>query len=128
MKTRYIEISNGSFNPSYWEVEFEDRMIWGRMTLCQATHITWVSALKKPTAWPSDVETPVPSIWVQKLSSIGTVSSWMGLCLSYLQGKSWSAVQATGDVSHREELSQCIALHPLCWVHLNDATEGKDSP
>jgi hypothetical protein len=46
---------------------------------------------------PSDVETPVPSIWVQKLSSIGTVSTWMGdrlmgLCSSYLQGKSWAAV------------------------------------
>jgi hypothetical protein len=46
---------------------------------------------------PSDVETPVPSIWFQKLSSIGTVSTWMGdrlmgLCSSYLQGKSWAAV------------------------------------
>jgi hypothetical protein len=27
---------------------------------------------------PSDVETPVPSIWVQKWSNIGTVSTWMG--------------------------------------------------
>jgi hypothetical protein len=27
---------------------------------------------------PSDVETPVPSIRVQKCSNIGTVSTWMG--------------------------------------------------
>jgi hypothetical protein len=27
---------------------------------------------------PNDVETPVPSIWVQKWSNIGTVSTWMG--------------------------------------------------
>jgi hypothetical protein len=38
-----------------------------------------------------------PLFWAQKLSNIGTVGTWMGarlmgLCSSYLQGKSWSAV------------------------------------
>jgi hypothetical protein len=46
---------------------------------------------------PNDVETPVPSTWVQKCSNIGTVSTWMvdrlmGLCSSYLQGNCWTAV------------------------------------
>jgi hypothetical protein len=46
---------------------------------------------------PNDAETPVPSIWVQKWSNIGTVSTWMGDRLE-LQ------LLATGVVSHREEL------------------------
>jgi hypothetical protein len=33
---------------------------------------------KFQSQWPNDVETPVPSIWVQKCSNIGTVSTWMG--------------------------------------------------
>jgi hypothetical protein len=46
---------------------------------------------------PSNVETSVPSTWVQKWSNIRTVSTWVGdrligLCSSYLQGNSWTAV------------------------------------
>jgi hypothetical protein len=67
---------------------------------------------------PSDVETPVPSIWVQKLGSIGTVSTWMGDRLSprkKLISYCWLPVLYPPWLYHREELIQCLALrqHPL---------------
>jgi hypothetical protein len=37
-------IRGGSCNPSYWEVGIWG-WFWGRVTLCRATHITWVSTL-----------------------------------------------------------------------------------
>jgi hypothetical protein len=79
------------------------RMVWGQVTfmsgysyhmsVCTLLPVDHTMQTKFQSQWPSDVETPVvPSIWAQKLSSIRTVSTGMGLCSSYLQGKSWSAV------------------------------------
>jgi hypothetical protein len=85
--------------------------------LCRATHITWVSALGcliiqcRP-----NVETPVPYIWVQKLSS-KKLSGWVTALWACVQPI--SQLLATGVVSHREELIQCIALHQHCWVPLS---------
>jgi hypothetical protein len=81
-------------------------MVWGWVTLCWATHITWVSAMgcltirSRPNSKANGVvmlKHLFPLFWAQKLSNIGTVSTWMGdrlmgLCSSYLQGNSWTAV------------------------------------
>jgi hypothetical protein len=79
-------IRSGSCNPSYRLGGRNLRMVCGRVTLCRTTRNmsirTGLPDLTMQTKFqskrPSDVETPVPSIWVQKLSSIGTVSTWMG--------------------------------------------------
>jgi hypothetical protein len=91
-------IRGGSCNPSYWEVG-----IWGWFGVVDfvsgySYHMSVRTSLSDHTKqtkfqsqWPNDVETPVPSIWVQKWSNIGTVSTWMGDRLEWypprLQGK-----------------------------------------
>jgi hypothetical protein len=109
----------GSCNPSYWEVGILGWFGVGDFVSGYSYHMSVRTGLPDNTIQtkfqsqrPSDVETHVPSIWEQKLSSIGAVSTWMcdrlmGLCSSNLQGK-----------SHREELIQCIALHPHWGVHV----------
>jgi hypothetical protein len=90
-RTRHGSQSGGSCNPSYWEV--------GGLGSGYSYHMSVRTRLSDHTMQtkvqsqrPSNVETHVPCIWVQKLSSIGTVSTWIGdlvgLCSSYLQGKS----------------------------------------
>jgi hypothetical protein len=77
-------IRGGSCNPSYWEVG-----IWGWFGVASGDFVSGYSyhmsvrtrlsdhtkQTKFQSQWPNDVETPVPSIWVQKWSNIGTVST-----------------------------------------------------
>jgi hypothetical protein len=65
--------------------EFEDGLGSGDFVSGYSYHMsvrTRLSDHTKQTKFqsqrPNDVETPVPSIWVQKCSNIGTVSTWMG--------------------------------------------------
>jgi hypothetical protein len=62
-------------------------MVWGRVTLCRATHITWASALgcltirSRPNSKANSLtmlKHLFPLFRVQRCSNIGTVSTWMG--------------------------------------------------
>jgi hypothetical protein len=94
--------------------EFEDGLGSGDFMSAYSYHMsvrTRLSDHTKQTKFqsqrPNDVETPVPSIWVQKWSNIGTVSTWMGDRLEWYpppRKKCWLQLLAAGVVSHREEL------------------------
>jgi hypothetical protein len=65
--------------------EFEDGLGSGDFVSGYSYHMsvrTRLSDHTKQTKFqsqrPNDVETPVPFIWVQRWSNIGTVSTWMG--------------------------------------------------
>jgi hypothetical protein len=57
---------------------------------------------------PSDVEKPGPSIWVQKLSSIGAVSNWMG------ERQLWVCVHPIS----KEKAEQLLATIPVSCHHI----------
>jgi hypothetical protein len=81
---------------AYYSAQFiwynrDARMIWGRVTLYRAAHITWVSAL----AWVDQIPKRcwnTCSLYLRTKVEQQWPPSLMGLCSSYLQGKSWLAV------------------------------------
>jgi hypothetical protein len=57
---------------------------------------------------PSDVETPVPSFWVQKWSNIGTVSTYWGTAL-------WVCVHPISKETAEQLLASGVVSHHASW-------------
>jgi hypothetical protein len=103
------------------------RIVLGRVTLCRATHITLVSALGcliiqcRPNSKANVLvmlNHLFPLFEYRSQAALGqSVLGWVTafwVCVHPISKEKLSSCWLPAVVSHREELIQCIALHPHC--------------
>jgi hypothetical protein len=101
------------------------RMVWGRVTLCRATHNTWVSALgcltiRSRTNSKANglamLKHLFPLVEYRSEATSGqSVLGWvtaLWVCVRPISKETAEQLLASGVVSHREELIQFVRAHP----------------